>query len=245
MRGLLSALAFLAVIPVAVAGCGGDDSSEPEIDPGDGGNYEVTLDPADFVEGIDNPFLPFAPGSRWVYESDDGSERIEIEVLEETREVMGVTAVVVRDTVTQDGELVEDTWDWYAQDRDGNVWYLGEDSTEYEDGEAVSTEGSWESGVDGAVPGIIMKAAPAVGDAYRQEYYEGEAEDTAEVVRLDGTAEVPMGSFEGLLVTKEWTPLESDVVEEKYHAEGIGVVLEVIVKGDSGRVELISYEPAE
>ncbi len=122
------AIMVAGLVALIGAACG-DDSSDgdrtPVIDPGDGGNYAPELDPADFVRRIDNPYLPFIPGSRWVYESDDGSERIEVVVLDETREILGITATMVRDTVTEDGELVEDTVDWYAQDRDGNVWYLG------------------------------------------------------------------------------------------------------------------------
>lgn len=235
------AIVLLAVL-VAVA-CG--SSEDQIIDPGDGGAYSVALDPADFVARIDNPLLPLLPGSRWVYEgeSDGEVERIEVVVTNETRVVMGITATVVRDTVSVGGEVVEDTWDWFAQDADGNVWYLGEDTAEYENGEVVSTAGAWEAGVDGALPGIVMKAQPQIGDAYRQEYYEGEAEDMAEVVRTGVTETVPYGSFAGLVVIEEWTPLEASVVEEKYYAEGIGVVLEVVVRGGSGRVELVEYTP--
>jgi hypothetical protein len=231
---------------IVAAGCGGDSESAESlaIDPGEGGNYAPDIDPADFVGRIDNTYLPFTPGSTWVYESEDGAERIEIEVLEETREVMGITATVVRDSAYEDGELVEDTYDWFAQDSEGNVWYLGEDTTEYEDGQAVSTAGAWEAGVDGALPGIIMYANPVAGAAYRQEFYAGEAEDMAEVVALDGSESVPFGDFDNLVVIKEWSPLEPTVAEHKYFAAGVGLVLEVKVAGEEGRVELISYEPS-
>jgi hypothetical protein len=227
------------------AGDAGGDGAEPVIDPGDGGNYQPDVDPADFVDVIDNPYLPYAPGSSWTYEgTDDGeTEHIEVVVTEERREVMGISAVVVRDTVTMEGELVEDTYDWFAQDRDGNVWYLGEETAEYEDGEVVSTEGSWEAGVDGALPGIVMPAQPAVGDAYRQEFYAGEAEDLAEVARLGASETVPFGDLDDLVVIKEWNPLEPEVVEEKYFARGIGLVLEVKTAGGEGRVELLEHTP--
>ncbi|HET7738090.1 MAG TPA: hypothetical protein VFK32_05905 [Tepidiformaceae bacterium] len=215
------------------------------IDPGDGGTYEPSVVAADFVARIDNPYLPFSPGARWVYESADGSERIEVEVLSETREIMGITATIVRDTVTEDGELVEDTYDWYAQDKDGNVWYLGEASTEFKDGKPHSTAGSWEAGVDGAQPGIAMLARPAVGKAYRQEYYAGEAEDLADILKVDAAETTALRTFEQLVVIREWTPLEPAVVEHKYYAPGIGSVLEVKVAGESGRVELTSFEPGE
>ncbi len=174
---------LVAVAAATVGACGGGDDAEPVIDPGDGGDHAPTVDAADFVDGVDHPYLPLTPGSSWVYEGvDDGeTERVEIEVTDERRTVMGVSATVVRDTVYEDGEMVEDTYDWFAQDLDGNVWYLGEDSSEFEDGELVGTEGSWEAGVDGALPGIVMLASPEIGDAYRQEFYEDEAEDMAEI----------------------------------------------------------------
>jgi hypothetical protein len=235
-------LPFLGLIALLLVACGGDSKGEPVIDPGDGGNYAPVLNAANFVNRIDNPFLPLIPGSRWVYETADGVERTEVVVLEETREILGMAATIVRDTVTEDGEVIEDTFDWFAQDRDGNVWYLGEDTKEFEDGELVSTEGSWEAGTKGAQPGIIMQASPQVGVGYRQEYFPGEAEDLAEVLRLDGKATVPFGSFEDLLVIEEWNPLEPKVIEDKYYARGIGVVLEEQVKGGSERVELIAFE---
>ena len=131
------------------------------------------------------------------------------------------------------------TSDWYAQDNDGNVWYFGEDSREYEDGEEVSTEGSWQAGVDGAQPGIIMKANPRIGDSYRQEYYPGEAEDMGQVIRLNESASVPYGSFGEVLVILEWNPLEPDVIEHDYYAPGVGAILEVVVEGEPERVELV------
>jgi hypothetical protein len=204
--------------------------------------YAPQIDPAEFTTEIDNPYLPFRPGTRWVYEGtgDEGeAERIVVEVTSETRQVMGVECVVVRDTVTVDGELAEDTFDWYAQDADGNVWYFGEETSEYEDGEVVSTEGAWEAGVDGAQPGIVMEADPQPGDVYRQEYYEGEAEDMGEVLRLGEQVDVAFGSFDDVLVTRDWTPLEPDVAENKYYAQDIGMILEEKVEGGSGRAELV------
>ncbi len=236
-------MSFLVALVLLLAGCA-EDTATP-IDPGDGGDYSVTIDPVDFVPEIDNDRLPLSPGNKWVYESTGGGEveRIEVVVTEEQRTVMGVSTTVVRDTVTVDGELVEDTYDWYAQDSEGNVWYFGEDTAEYEDGEIVSTAGAWEAGVDGALPGIAMEADPTVGDSYRQEYYPDEAEDLAEVVRSGVSEEVAFGAFDDLIVIEEWTPLDPDVVEEKYYASGVGVVLETTVQGGSGRIELISFTP--
>jgi hypothetical protein len=247
-----------AALAVALAACGDDDSSstsagsstteataEPVIDPGDGGDYHPDIDPANFVTGVDNPYLPFNPGARWVYDgTDDGdNEHIEVTVTDERKEVMGVPVVVVRDTVEVDGELAEDTRDWYAQDRDGNVWYMGEETAEYENGQVTSTSGSWEAGVDGALPGIVMPAHPEVGHAYRQEFYEGEAEDLGEILQVDGTASVAAGQYDNLVVTRDWNPLEPEVVEEKSYAEGVGVVLEEKVEGGDGRIELTEFDP--
>lgn len=250
-----------AVILLAF-GCGDDDgstnvasdtsqasegSAEPVIDPGDGGNYQPNIDPADFVETIDNPYMPLTPGSEWVYEGvgDEGEmERIEVTVTEECRDVMGVSTLVVRDTEYVEGELVEDTYDWFAQDRDGNVWYFGEDTAEYEDGEVVTTEGSWEAGVDGALPGIVMLADPSVGDAYRQEYYAGEAEDMCEVLEVGATHSIGLGDCTDVLVTEDWTPLEPEVVENKYYAPGVGMIAEEKSAGATGSAELTEYTPA-
>jgi hypothetical protein len=141
--------------------------------------------------------------------------------------------------VTVAGEIHEDTFDWYAQDVDGNVWYMGEDTKEYEDGKVSSTEGSWEAGVDGALPGIIMPADPTVGLAYTQEHYAGEAEDKGKIVGLGKSVEVPYGSFDEVLVTEDWTPLEAKILEHKYYAPGIGVVFEELVKGGEGVLRLV------
>jgi hypothetical protein len=151
----------------------------------------------------------------------------------------GVEARVVRDTVTLDGEIIEDTLDWYAQDAEGTVWYLGEDTAEFEDGKITSREGSFEAGVDGAMAGVIMPAEPAVGQAYRQEYDEGVAEDNGEVLAIGGSADVPAGSYDGLLKTADTDALEPDVLEHKFYAEDVGVVLTVDVESDA-REELIS-----
>ncbi len=184
-------------------------------------------------------------GARWVYEgeTDEGTERVEVTVLPERKVVLGISATVVRDTVTIDGVVVEDTRDWFAQDRAGNVWYLGEAVENYEDGALADTEGSFEAGVDGALPGIAMPADPQVGDAYRQEYYPGEAEDLGEVLRLGQTTTVPAGTFSDVLVTRDWNPLEPEVIEEKHYARGVGLVFEEHVAGDDEAVSLVEHSP--
>ena len=236
------ATATLAAVVVAVLVVVADDPDVTDrADTAGEGSYSPRVDPADFTTQIDNPYLPLVPGRRWVYRgrSDEGEERDVVEVTRRTREVMGVRTVVVRDRVWLEDELLEDTFDWYAQDRNGNVWYFGEETKEFDHGR-VSTEGSWEAGVDGAEPGIAVPAHPEVGDRYRQEYLPGVAEDMVEVLSVDERAQVPAGAFDHLLMTKDFTPLEPDVVEHKYYARGIGVVSEVVVQGGSERVELVS-----
>ncbi|MGH8822952.1 MAG: hypothetical protein ACRDVN_00540 [Jiangellaceae bacterium] len=243
-----AAVASMAVAAVASATIGivltqtGDDGAQTRPS-GDGtaATYSPSIDPAGFTTAVDNLYFPLPPGARWVYEGrvEDGLERTVVEVTGETRDVMGVTCVVVRDTVTLDGEVIEDTFDWFAQAADGAVWYFGEETYEYEDGEIVSTEGAWEAGVDGAQAGIVMPAEPRVGDSYRQEYYEGEAEDAAEVLSLTESATVPVGTYADVLMTEEVNPLEPDVVEHKYYARGVGPILTVQVQGGSDREELV------
>jgi hypothetical protein len=204
------------------------------------------LGPGDFTTRIDNPYLPMRPGSRWVYretEADGTVQRVVVRVTRRTKRVAtGVTARVVRDTVTERGRLVEDTYDWYAQDRAGNVWYLGEDTTEYEDGRPVSKEGSWEAGVAGATAGIVMLARPRPGRSYRQENFPGEAEDRARVLSVDDQAEVPAGHFRRVVTTRDWNPLRPRTLEFKFYARGVGLVLALDISGGSGREELIRYE---
>jgi hypothetical protein len=232
--------AMAVAAALIVAGCGSDDKGQ-----GGGCKVDESYDPAvqaaDFSTTVDNPLMPLVPGTKTTF--DGGGEHIEVAVTDQTRVVMGVTCVVVRDTVTVDGEVAEDTFDWYAQDKEGNLWYFGEDSKEYDGGKVISTEGSWEAGVDGAKPGIAMlKAQPPAGEPYRQEYLACEAEDFAEVVSLDEPVTVPYGSFEHCLKTREFTPLEPDVEEHKYYCEGVGLVLEVD-EASGARVELTAVSP--
>jgi hypothetical protein len=211
-----------------------------EIPPVDG-PYDWKVDAANFVEGVHNPYFPLPPGTTLVYEgkSDGDREVVTIKVMRRTKEILGVRCVVVKDTVEVNGELAEFTLDWYAQDVDGNVWYFGERTAEYEHGEVTTRAGSWEAGVDGALPGVIMPADPAIGLAYTQEHYAGEAEDKGRIVALGQQVTVPAGSFEDVLVTEDWTPLEPKVLERKSYAPGVGVVFEELVKGGSEALELV------
>jgi len=201
------------------------------------------IDPANFVSAVTNPFFPLVPGTTFVYEGEtEGVPTREVmTVTNETKLILGVTTTVVHVQSFEDGVLIEETFDWYAQDVDGNVWYFGEDTMELDEaGNVISTEGSWEAGVDGAEPGIVMLADPKKGKRYQQENAPDIAEDMAQVRRLNSSVCVPYGCFENVLVTKEWTPLERGVVENKYYAEGVGFILSVMIKGGEERLELVS-----
>ncbi|MFQ5719973.1 MAG: hypothetical protein ACE5IK_10545 [Acidobacteriota bacterium] len=210
--------------------------------------YDPQIDPADFVDPTEigdtvdpNPFFPLVAGVRTVFLSETEGERTTVSVTRDTREILGVTCVVVNDVVSdaESGEVLEDTDDYYAQALDGTVWYFGETAIEFEHGDALTLEGSWKAGREMGKAGIIMEAAPAVGDVYRQEFFLGDAEDLAEVLALDGSESVPFTSCSGdCLVTRDFTPLEPDVSENKFYKAGIGVILE-FNPDTGGRVELI------
>jgi hypothetical protein len=203
--------------------------------------YAPHINPSGFTTKIDNKYFPLKPGTTFVYQGNSGGnpERDVMTVTHSTKRIMGVKCVVVKDRVFAQGKLGEKTFDWYAQDKKGNVWYFGEDSKAYKNGK-VSTGGSWEAGKAGAKPGIIMQAHPKVGQTYRQEYSKGAAEDMAKVLKLNGSDKVPYSSFDQVLVTKEWTPLEPGVAEHKYYATGVGDIKEVSVKGPSETLGLVN-----
>ncbi len=186
--------------------------------------YNPKINPQDFVSKIDNKYFAFSPGKKFIYESqtEEGTERTEVYATGERKKILGVNTFVVRDRVWLNGELIEDTKDWYAQDKYGNVWYFGEDSKDYEDGRLVSTKGSWEAGVDGAKPGIVMKVYPKIGETYRQEYYKGKAEDMGEVISLGVKIKVQYGEFTDCLQTRDWNPLEPGNDEYKYYCPEVG-----------------------
>lgn len=216
---------------VAVLGASGDDP-EP---------YAPRIDPAAFTTVVDNPWFPLLPGTRWVYEgrSDEGLERKVVEVTAETRVVMGVPCVVVKDTVFLDGELYEDTVDWFAQDRFGNVWNFGEETRKRTDDGGFTPAGSWEAGVDGALPGTVMPGLPRPGASYRQEYLPGEAEDMARILRIEERLAVRAGAFDRVVTTRDWSPLDPDAVEHKHYALGVGLIREEAVQGDEYEMELV------
>jgi hypothetical protein len=205
-------------------------------------------DPSKLTWSEANPYFPLVPGTKWFYvvRDSDGNatgETDTVTITDEVREIAGVPCITSTDTVKEDGEVTEATTDWYAQDKDGNVWYCGESSREFEDGVLVSIEGSWQSGVDNGKPGIIMKAQPQPGDAYRQEFQLGNAEDVAKVSGINGSAMVPAANCtDTCVVTDEFTPLEPDALETKYYASDVGDVLEI--DHQTGvRTELTQFSP--
>lgn len=208
----------------------GEARHDPEIDPA------MFVDPTQIGTTVaPNPYFLLIPGRTMVYKSD--TEKIDVEVTAKTREILGVTCATVHDVVRDNnGEVIEDTIDWYAQDIDGNVWYFGESSQRFEDGVMVSIDGSWMTGMNGDKPGIAMKAAPALGETYRQEFSLGNAEDGAEVISLTGSVTVPAASCSGdCLITREFSPM-SAVDEQKYFVPDVGFIL-TIEPGE--RLELV------
>jgi hypothetical protein len=215
------------------------------------GSEAVTLDPASFSTTIDNPYWPMAPGTRWVYRETDTTgarQDVTITVTDKLKKVAnGVTARVVRDVARENGVPVEITDDWYAQDREGNIWYLGEAVQNFKDGKLVDRHGSFEAGVDGAQPGVALPAKPIAGLSYRQEYYAGQAEDRAAVITVgQEQVEVPFGHFKDrVLMTRDLVPTEPNVQELKFYAPGVGPLLSVHLDGDGGRAELVRYTPGK
>ncbi|HZM21966.1 MAG TPA: hypothetical protein VFC02_09490 [Anaerolineales bacterium] len=206
-------------------------------------NVSMEFDPANFAgDPIDNPYFPLEPGTTFIYrgESEGAPTRDVMTVTDQTKEILGVTTTVVHHLSYEDRVLIEETFDWFAQDVDGNVWYFGEDTKELdEDGNVISTEGSWEAGVDGAEAGIIMLADPKKGDKYAQENAPDVAEDMAQVIGFEDSICVQYGCFDNVLVTKEWSPLERGVVEYKYYAEGVGFIYGEMIKGGEETTELV------
>jgi len=202
--------------------------------------YKPAIDPANFQSKIDNPYFPLVPGMVLTYSEKGGGETKEniVTVTRETKTIMGVKCVVVHDVVKDKGKLVEDTYDWYAQDKQGTVWYFGEATKEFKAGGAIETKGSWQAGVNGQ-PGIMMPGDPKPGNPYRQEYSPNNAEDMGQVAALNESVTVPAGTYAGCVKTKDWSMLESGH-EFKWYAKGIGIVQ---AKASDGELsQLVSIE---
>jgi hypothetical protein len=230
---------LLAAGAVAVLSLSGSRVSQAR---GASSDYAPVLDPANFVAVIDNPYFPLPVGRTLVYEGiKDGQSQVDtVTVTNQTKVILGITTTVVSDVATHDGTLLEKTFDYYAQDKQGTVWYLGEDTTAFLANGKTDTSGSFQAGVHGAQPGIIMEANPQIPDAYRQEFLPGQAEDTAWVVELGGTVTVPYGKLRNTLVTLEATRLEPGSYDQKIYAPGIGIVLEKSLTGTAETAALVS-----
>ncbi len=206
------------------------------------GKYSPSIDPANFTSTIDNRYWPLKPGTGYHYKGVRGTtpQRDDEIVTHRKKQILGIPSTVVRDTVSEHGSPVERTFDYYAQDRQGNVWYMGELSLEKQHGQMVKASDSWLSGVNGGQPGIIMPGNPQPGDKYRQEYYPpGKALDEATVLKTDGAVKVPNGSYKHVLVTSEYSPLEPQT-EQKYYVPGLGEAAERVVKGHHEEFQLVS-----
>jgi hypothetical protein len=226
---------LLVLVLASTAGCaamGGRDKA-----------YNPQIDPANFVETVDNPFNPLVPGTTFKYLEKGGGETSDniIVVTHDTKMIMGVKCIVVHDTVLKNGRLAEDTWDWFAQDKQGNVWYFGEATREISPGGQVSTVGSWEAGVKGALPGIVMPSNPKPGEPYRQEYQLGVAEDMGQIAALDETVTVPAGTYTGCVRTKEWSMLEAGS-EKKWYAKGVGFIKSQATDGELSVLVSMTHE---
>jgi hypothetical protein len=206
------------------------------------GHYEPVLRPADFAGRVDNPYFPLPLGRTLIYRGiKDGKSQVDrVHVTTATKVIEGITAVAVSDVARHRGKLLEKTTDWYAQDRRGNVWYLGERTAHFLPGGGIDRSGSWQAGVKDAEPGIVMLANPTVPSAYRQECLPGQAEDMAWIVAKGGSLRLPSRTVHNVLVSLEFTRLEPGVVDRKIYAPGIGIVSELAMSGPHEVATLVS-----
>jgi hypothetical protein len=239
-RKILSGL-VVAVAIIAVAACSSSSNRRASTPTTSG--YHPAFRAADFSANVDNSWFPLKPGSVTVYRGtkDGKNARDVVTVTNRTKVIDGVPTRIVDDRLYLDGRIAESTSDYYAQNTAGAVWYFGEDTRTLDaQGNVVDRDGTWHTGVDGAEPGVFMEANPVVGHTFRQEYYAGHAEDHYAVVDLSTPMRVPAGVYGNALLTKEWTPLEPDVLDHKYYVRGVGEVREVSVKGPTESLSLIS-----
>ena len=245
-KGTLAAIALACVAPIAVAAASGGAAATGAAPPRSAATIRPPLTPlpapSHFQRHVTSRYFPLAPGMRWVYRGfgSEGGDRDVVTVLSRTKQIAGIRATVVRDVVHNHGRLIERTFDWYGQDDGGRVWYLGENTHAYEGGH-VSTAGSWETGVHGARPGVIMFKHPRLEVRYWQEFLRGQAEDQGQVLDLATRVGVPAGHFRHARMTQDTSPLEPNVVEFKFYAPGVGVVAEIDASPAPGRVALIKF----
>ena len=240
------ALAGAAAVLTAAIGAAGPAGAagSTTIRSGAGPGWPKTLHPSDFVRRVDNPWFPLKPGSKWRYRGREDHSRFrdKMRVTHRTKRIQGVRATVVHDVVLKRGKPREVTNDWYAQDRHRNVWYFGENTRELDrHGQVKTREGTWKTGRDGARPGILFPGQPRVGQKARQEYYKGHAEDHFKILDVDAHVSTPYVSTHHAVRTKEWTPLEPGVVDNKYYVRRVGDVKEKTVKGGTERLRLVSF----
>ena len=244
-------LCAIAVVAIAVSGYGMStllcvepaSATNGTIPSGAGPNGPQSIVASDFVPHVHNPYFPLRPGTTFRYRgTKDGKSTADVyRVTDQIRRILGVPCVSVKDKLYENGSLEERTTDWYAEDRQGRVWYFGESTAELNPaGKVISTEGSWQSGVKDASPGIFMPKVPQIGQSYRQEYLKGEAEDHFKVMKLHAPVTVPAAHYHNALLTKEWTPLEPGVIDHKYYVRGIGEVSEETIKGPLETSKLVA-----
>jgi hypothetical protein len=243
------ARAGLGILCTALVGCSGSSGGTPTprttTSPGTAASAaSAAINPAEFTDRIDNPWYPLPPGARWVYAGyEDGEHNRDVVVVtHRTKVIAGVRCVAVRDDVIVNGHVSEHTIDYFAQHRDGSVWYFGEDTGELRpNGKLKTNKGTWHAGEHGALPGVIMPAHPEVGQSYAQEGYPGHAEDHARIVAVTATVHSPAANSHRTVVTTEWSPLEPKAREHKYYVRGVGLVKSVAFRGPTETDILSSY----
>jgi hypothetical protein len=237
--------ALTGAVSAAAAATQAGTSTAGTIESGAGPGWPATLSPSDFVARVDNPWFPLEPGSVYRYTGVKDRMRMVdvVKVTAGTKPILGVRTTVIHDVVRVNGRPEEETYDYYAQDRHGNVWYFGEATKSFNSrGKTVSTEGSFQAGVDGERAGVLVPGHPRVGQVGRQEFSKGEAEDHFRVLDLNARISVPFVTSAHALRTREWTPLEPAVVDNKYYVRGVGLVGEISVKGPVEELRLVSFK---
>ena len=244
-RAALALATGAAAIGAGVMPAAAASGHSPAIQSGAGPGWPARLKPSDFVRHVSNPWFPLKPGSSWHYRGvKQGARTVEsVRATHRTKKILGVRTTVVHDVVLVHGRPEEVTDDFYAQDRDGNVWYFGENTRELDrHGNVKSRQGSFRAGRKGARTGLFFPAHPRPGVRGRQEFFKGHAEDHFGVLSRHAHVSVPFTSTDSAVRTKEWTPLEPKVLDNKYYVRGVGTVREIAVKGPVESLELVSFK---